>query len=339
MKGLSAGILAIVLMLSILGPLVSAESSHDEPANSEEEEDFESEPRTVEVDARDDRLEFRSIGVRGDRLRFEFRPGDGELRLDFVEPENNTVEVQLEVSIEALMEYIDEDMDGFDVTEDVIRTFEISKMPFEVGPLEVLEDGYAVSVDYFLFETDMVFGLTFWIFENETLHEGVLVHPTEVKFDVRVSFFPFESEVSSLALVMELQTEVEPRANFTGTDVELEAIGDRYGGFFRWNKTAVVDDVPVTVGSAVIKRETEVESGLSGLEVERTVVLSYPQGERIFHDPVVGVAAIPVLPPPPEGPDITEPIPQLNTFTYGVMLGLASLFVLVTLLARGRRRG
>ncbi|MFQ5837477.1 MAG: hypothetical protein ACE5HJ_01675 [Thermoplasmata archaeon] len=339
MRGVCAGILATVLLVSILGPLAATESS-DDRALSHEDEEFESRPRTVEVDVGGDRVEFRSIGAEGDRLRIEFRAQDGELRLDFTVPENNTVEVQLRLTVEALMEYMDGDESGnFDVGEEVVQTLEVDEMPFEVGLLEAVDDGYIIGVDYFLQETDLLFGLTFWIFGNDTPLEGAIIHPTEVKFDVGISFFPFERELSSLALVVEMQTEVEPRANFTGTEVELEAVGDRYEGFFRWNKMAEVDETPATVGSAVIKRETEFEGGLTELEVERTVVLSYPHGTTIFHDPAVGVAAVPILPPPPPPPEEPTPIPPLNVLTYGIMLGFSSLFVVATLLARRRKSG
>lgn len=335
MRGLWAGIIAIAILLSLLGG-----AGHRATANGDgHDEEFEEMPRDVDVEVTEDEVEFRSSGAEGDSLRIRFRPEEGELRLEFLEPENATTEVQMKLTLEDLMEFVDEDGDGiFDVGERVIQTLEVREMLFELHPLERLENGYTITVEYFILETDLIFGLTFWIFGNTTLHEGVLIHPTEVKFDVSVSFFPFKEDLTSVALVVDTETEVEPRANFTGTEVELKAIGEKYEGFFRWSKTAFVDGEEVSVGSAIIEAETEFEDGISELEVERTVVLSYPQGEKILHDPLLGVAAIPILPPPPGGPDITEPIPQLNTFTYGVMLGIASLFVLATLLARGRRR-
>ncbi len=222
----------------------------------------------------------------------------------------------------------------------MLQDFEVDEMVFEVANPSPLEDGYQIAVEYGLLETDLSFKLVFWIFGNETQLNGILLHPTEVKFDVHVAFFPFESEFSSLALMLELETEVEPQVNRSVvSQVELEALGERYEGFFRWSDTAVVDGVVLPVGSTVIKVETGVEPG-DGVEfeVERTVALSYPRGADILHDPVVGVAAIPIFVEPPGPPGPPGPVAGLSYTIYVAALGISALFVVATLLARRRRK-
>ncbi|MCJ2519851.1 MAG: hypothetical protein LN412_02740, partial [Candidatus Thermoplasmatota archaeon] len=112
---------------------------------------------------------------------------------------------------------------------------------------------------------------------------------------------------------------------------------ERYEGFFGWSKMAEVDGDPAQVNSTVSNVETELEPE-GDLEVERTIVLSYPRGEEILHDPVLGVSAVPLLPPPSERPELPEPVAVFNTFGYAIMVGVSSLFVVATLLARRRRK-
>ncbi|MEE9236461.1 MAG: hypothetical protein V3U52_01540, partial [Thermoplasmata archaeon] len=103
----------MVILLSILGSSISAqESSEERGLSSEGEEGFESEPREVRVDQLDGGFEIRTVGIDGDRIRLEFRADAGEMRLDFTLPENNSIEVQLRLTIESLMEYMDVNEDG-----------------------------------------------------------------------------------------------------------------------------------------------------------------------------------------------------------------------------------
>ncbi len=352
MKALTASLLCTILLLSLLGaPYGAQESNESKELSGEDGTDFESLPREVEVDQQVGEFEIRSFGSQGDRLRVRFKADSGELRLDFTS-ENNTVEVQLQLTMEALMEFIPADGGGPppDLSVQTVQRFEIEDMFFEALVFEEIADGYRIGVEYRLLEMGPSLGFNFWVFQNETLlpvsserPTAVLVRPTEVKFDVLISSFPFESLDSNLALEVELKTEVEPKLNFTGAQAELEAIGERYAGYFRWSKNATVDGETVPVISTVSSTETEFEILPEvELEVERTVILSYPRGDRIVHDPMIGVSAAPILPPPPP-PDnggldgIVDVIAPFSNTAYLVVLGAAVLFVVATLLARRRR--
>lgn len=343
MRFIYGAILSMVILLSILGTSISAqESSEERGLSSEGEEGFESEPREVRVDPLDGGFEIRTVGIDGDRIRLEFRADAGEMRLDFTLPENDSIEVQLRLTIESLLEYMDVNEDGslnfgsLNFNDEVVQDFEIDEMIFEGPDVQSIEGGFMISVEYGLPEVGSL-RLVFWIFGNETPLGETLVKPTEVKFDVEISSFPFELEETDLALMMELQTEVELEVNFTAPQVELRTIGERYEGFFGWSKMAKVDGDPAQVNSTVLKVETELEPE-GDLEVERIIVLSYPRGEEILHDPVLGVSSVPLLPPPSERPELPEPVAVFNTFGYVIMVGVSSLFVVATLLARRRRK-
>ncbi len=340
MKGLTVALLGLTLLVSTIGASISAQESLEGKALSDEDE-FESMPREVTVDPSDGEFEIRSFGPAGDRIRVRFTADVGELRLDFTPPGNETVEVELQLTLEALLEYVEEEGVG---TADLrllgVQEFPIDEMLFTPPAVQPFEEGYVITIRYTLPPTDLSLEFTFWVFENETRVGDSLVRPTEVKFDIDISFFPFETLESSLALIVELKTEVEPQVNFTGTQAELEAIGERYSTFFRWAKNATVDGGEARVTSKILSATTELE-GLPEveLEVERTIFLSYPRGNRIVHDPVVGVAAVPPSPPPPPPPTDgdQEPVPRFSDLAYAVMLGVAALFVIATLLVRRRR--
>ncbi len=338
MKAIKVAILAMVLLLSVLGPLASAqEALENDDGNGdvgqgdeqEEEDEFESASREVEVETDDDAFEMRSFGEDGDRIRLRFEAPDAELRLDFVILDTNLTEVQLEIAFEAVMEFVDANGNGaYDLGETVVQQFRVDDMSFEVLTPEYLVDGNKIAVEY---TSEFTFRLTFWIFGNETLLNGTLVKPTHVKFDIGIEGFPFEMENSSLAVQMELKTEVDPTmdANASTSLEELQAIAERYAGFFRWSTMAEVDGVLRPVNSTVVKVESEVDSqATEELEVKRIIVLAYPQGEIILHDPVVGIT-LARLP--------GAIVSLLSTFAYGLMLGVSALFVVGTLLARRRR--
>jgi hypothetical protein len=60
-------------------------------------------------------------------------------------------------------------------------------------------------------------------------------------------------------------------------DSELNLTNDGLGGYFRWAETALIDGVSRPVGST--------------WDVQ-TLTLSYPYGETIVHDPVIGVNSV-----------------------------------------------
>lgn len=335
---LSLGTVLLLVSWGTAGALSGAPQFNDEDGSA-----FEDQPRTVEVQPGEGEFEIRSFGEEGDRIRVRFRADEGELRLDFLDPTNQTLEVQLELTFLSLLEVVPGEgcppLPAGSFCWDTIQEVEWGDFVFEGPVVDELEDGYVLRVEYGLPETDFQLGITFWVFQAGGEVEGVRVRPTEVKFDLEVSLFPFESPEGTLALLLALKTEVEPESNFTGTQAELEAVSDRYGGFFRWAQTVTADGEEAAVFSAVLAAETELEAE-GEFEVERTVVLRYPQADSLVHDPVVGVTRVPLLPPlpPPPNGDGQIPVADFQSLAYFLMVGVGALFVIATLLVR-RVRG
>lgn len=335
MRVLPMALVGAVLLLSIWSPV----SAHPSVRQVSNDDDFGDQPRTVQVEPEEDRFEIRSFGVGEDEIRVRFRADDGELRLEFRDV-NGTLEVELQLTFDALWEYVPEVVGApLGVGDEVVQRIEWNDLVFNPVTWEEVEDGYVLRVEYSLPETDFSLALTFWVFQTGGEVEGVPIRPSEVKFDVEVSLFPFERSDSALALLLTLETEVEPKMNLTGTQGELDAVGERYEGFFRWAANVTADGVQAQVGSTILALETESNTEGGGeFEVERTVVLSYPRADSLVHDPVVGISQVPLLPPPSNGGGPEPPVATFQRLAYFLMIGVAALFVVGTLLVRRVRR-
>lgn len=324
MTAKSAGAIALLLLVILLAPVAVANG---------DDNGFALEPRDVEVAADDTEFRICSRGPDGDEIRVRFRADDARLELDFVPPGNETVELELDLRMEALVEFSDRNGDGFfNLTDPVVQELEVDDLPFLPPVLQPVDTGYRISVSYGLPNDGLSLGFVFHVVRVATEVDGVWVTPVEVKFDVLVEDFPYAEEDTLLALVMKLSTETEPQANFTGTEKEVLAVGEAFAAFFRWSGTAAVDGTPQPVRASVVKVETEQEG--DELEVERTVVLAYGRGQRVLHDPSVGVTLAPPL-PPIDLPD--EVLPGLSLTAFGLMLAAAAAFVVATLALRRRQ--
>lgn len=297
------------------------------------EDDFEEASREAEISVESDRIEIRSSGLEGDEIRVHFRADDAELRLEFAPPEAEATELQLELTVVGLVEFLDANGDGrLGLGEQVVQELQVDDLAFS-PPVRTEEGtGHLITVAYS--SGNLGLELRFHVVQNATQIGTVRVVPTEVKFDVIVTDFPYQDQDGLLALIVGLETETEAQANFTGGLNELRAVAESYAGFFRWDGNATVDGTLLPVRHTVLQTERE-DGGLAEFEVETEVALAYGRGQEIVHDPSVGVARL--LPPPSSGP-VDGPIPGLNVWIYAVTAGVAFVLVLLSVALR-RREG
>lgn len=332
MRRTIVGLLATLLLASLLTPWAlglavgheeNSGSSDDDPMGDEFEDEFD-EPRSLEIEEESGEVELESTGPDGDRIRVRLDAEDAEVRFDMIAPGTNATEVQLELEFESLQEYVDVDDDGqLTAADDVVQEVRVDDMAFAPPQWEVLEDGLRLELAYQA--GNLTFGVVFWAFGNETVLNGTLVRPSEVKFDILVDGFPFDREDSRLAVLLDLKTETEPIHETNATAEFLEVVASDFEAFFGWANTAEVDGQTVPVNATVLEVETETED--NEFEVERAVALSYPQGETILHDPVLGISS--------RSPGAGTGTVAL--LAYGGMAAAAALVVLLLVTLRRRR--
>jgi len=147
--------------------------------------------------------------------------------------------------------------------------------------------------------TDGIFGLKIMLFSSLNSETGWVVGPSEIKYDIIITDYPFQEENSYLALDTALSI---PEAPVTPFSRELEGERPEQGDppvfmergvgfekssasmFFSWATNVTVDG-----------EEHNVTAEYSGwLDDEgRTVDMVsfiYPAGAKIYHDPKLGVA-------------------------------------------------
>lgn len=319
-------------------PAVGAQEEPDEPeeaeGEAEDEEEWEDEERDVRREVGDDdfRIESqRESPLGSDEWRAEFRLGDGRLDFEFEsEREDAETGLRLRLADWMLTEYVDEDRDQRLGLGDTILARGTPSQAADRSLVEE-EDG-AIEARYGL-AAGGSWALRFQAPTMPLTTDGVTIQPTELKFDVVVHDYPFERQDARLALQVRFEAEAEFEG---GSEDGLRALvvnATTVKGFLRWVETADVDGaaVPVVVDAS------EQTFSSSGGEFERhaLVVFNYPAGDRIVHDPSVGVSLAAAIVAP--GPLL--PVGSLASWA-GLGVGALAAVVLVgaTLAPRMRRR-
>lgn len=257
------------------------------------------------------RAEFkleREEGPAEDELKFSFDTGDVQAKVEF-ESENLTgeSEVELRARFRELVEFEDANGNGaFDPWERVVQRISLASAAWR--PL-VLEDASAAGAagKVVRARADLtpggLFGLDFFVFGEFARVGSVSLEPTEVKFDILIQGFPYQSNSSQVALRLETRHEAEFEAE-AGEDAEDddEVAGDEDAvvvqagpvkALLTWKENATVDGAsrPVRATFEKVETEQEMEDGEAKTEEKRVFALSYARGSDILHDPVLGIAS------------------------------------------------
>ncbi|MGQ0536560.1 MAG: hypothetical protein ACT4PT_10860 [Methanobacteriota archaeon] len=320
-----------------------AEGRGDEGREDDDDKDFDDVKRNVESEVSATAAEFkleREDAAAEDELKFSLEVEDGvEAKVEF-ESENETGESEVEFEVEflELVEFEDGDGDGaFDEGEEAVQSIDLdADVAWRPFALEDASVG-GKSAKVLRAEADLpdggVFGLRFYVVGDFVTLNATRLAPTEVKFDILIQAFPFGSNSSRLALLVETEHEAkfesEPGDEAEGEIGEdedgLVVVADGVKFRFAWKETATVDgaSAPVRVTISKAETETETDGDESKTEEKRELALAYPRGADILHDPVLGVGSV-----EPAGGRVPGP---------GTALALGAV-VLAVALAVGRRR-
>lgn len=178
----------------------------------------------------------------------------------------------LDVRFDTLVEFSDEDGDGrYDVGEPVVERFALRSTPHRIVPDRA---NATRTVAYELGNTSQLS----LVFDLGTDH----AEQVATKLDVVVEGYDFESPNTRIALGS--QVEVEGGVEHTtrdGRPVVAGQQGDEVS-YLSWAPTVAVDGEQRAVASSVhVDAAEPTESAV--------VYWAYPQGERIVHDPTLGV--------------------------------------------------
>lgn len=306
--------LRMVLLLGVLfllaTPMIGVNAQDDDNGETEETDDFDDEDddgvddeieeeneREVEVEVQENEATIESSresdsGEESIEISVKTGSNGVEFELEY-ETENETSERELEfeVAFYEIVEYIDNDDDG--LYNESIDTFVQSYAIENFNPIAYTTENTTSGVVHTLeaATSDGVFTARVYATGEFADINGTTVAPNEIKIDVIIEGFDYENATSQLAMKVELEASVEKEYDEETEDEEegraseeegIDFTNNEYSGFFTWKETATVDGVDMAVKSSLTEAS----------ESEEELLLNYPRGDRIVHDPKIGVANI-----------------------------------------------
>ncbi|MDX1610991.1 MAG: hypothetical protein R3185_01395 [Candidatus Thermoplasmatota archaeon] len=273
-------------------------------------EDHDEDAWSYELDVTDGKAEVQMERERGEdegEISFEYDRDEAKVSYGYEREANGTeVEAEMEVQFHQLVEYEDENgNDRYDPGEEILGGYTLALESEErlTGDAEkadwgaitrtshTSEDGvpgHKFSSTARLDEGTLTFD--FYVHGDEATLGAAEIEATELKLDIRIQDYPYQSDTSSLALLVEVGSEAEIEED---DDVERDEDGVRAQAAdaqlsFAWKDFATVDGSDEDVGTTSLEVETERSAG--EYEHEELFVFSYPRGDDVVHDPTMGVA-------------------------------------------------
>jgi hypothetical protein len=189
-------------------------------------------------------------------------------------------------------------------------------------------------------EVTGLFGVDLHVAERFAKWTPTLVlSPMEVKMDIFIEGYPFVAADTDLALEIRVRvldgydvSEAHPsrdvQEGYSGVDErEIVVSAGELATFFAWAETATVDGAERPVAVTDLRFEPE--------EGEWSLAFVYPQGQRIVHDPKLGVVsqAFEEIVTRPKEPTLTP-----DPFLFSLSLVVLAILVLAAVSLRRRRR-
>ncbi len=286
-----------------------SETSEDEDDEDEDEdgigdEEEEKNERALQIEASEKEVQIESElknGENKDSIEIEFKVTDEpEIKVEY-ESENgsNEIELSFKVKFYSLIEYNDTNLDGIfnESEDDLVQELRLDTSHVEYLPISYSTELIGNTTIHIInaITTDGVFSLQFFIAEEFALVNGSLITPTEMKIDIGINDFPFINETSDLALKLRLEAEVEyendeetedEEGERATSEAEVEVTMNGFTGFFSWSENVLVDGNVMQVKASPVDDDHDSDFG------EQKIYLNYPRGNKILHDPKIGVAGI-----------------------------------------------
>jgi hypothetical protein len=246
------------------------------------------------------------------------------------ESENSAPEWELEFEVEfkKLIEFID--LNGNGMYEDSVDQFvqEIILNSFQPVNYTTSIISADTTLHYLIVNTtDGIFTAHIFFVEEFVFVNGTFVTPTQVKIDIEITDFNYLELDSQLALYVKLNSEGRYEEKEVTDDEEDGYATDEegvytqsgvYSGIFTWKENAIVDGVIMDVLASSVQVDDENET-------QQKIILNYPRGNHIYHDPKVGINV---------GQSSQSILPIILT---GAVVSVIGVAVVVVIVVRKRR--
>ena len=179
------------------------------------------------------------------------------------------------------------------------------------------------NLHYFLLTTtDGVFAAHIYFVEEFIYVDDILITPTQVKIDIEITDFNYANESSQLALITKLRSETydyeeredtkDEEDGYASEEKEVFIENDIYTGIFSWKETALVDGVEMEVKT----NNLEVDVKDEDIQI---LLINYPRGNHIYHDPKIGISIATITGSTP------SVVPIIITGTVVSVIGIATI--------------
>ena len=319
-----AVVVALLLAALLVLPAVTANG----------DDAWDDEGRRLEVDEGSDGFELRSdraVGDAHDRITFRLDGGNVEFRFGIRESADAVeTEAELRVRLERVFEFADENGDGsFGAGDDVRSELDPSDLDLVAIAAETVESGGVTGVQItatYNLTSGGSLGFRATAFGNLTTFQGLQQSPVDLKLDLLLTDYPFDSSESLPAIELRVSAEAPGGPNLTADRVSFTT--GNLTATFAWKGTASVDGVDRAVGTTVVRLPDETENGT--VEAVESVTFAYAHGDAIVHDPTFafGLATLP--------PAILGVLGNWGFYALGAVLA-AVVFASLALARRGRK--
>ncbi len=257
---------------------------------------------SIEYDDEEQVYEIEAIlrtGINRDEIEFYLANNSNGFSIETEydrESGSGEFELSFKVSFVSIVEYNDTNRDGvYNDTDEFVQEVRLNNFQPTNYTTITLPTGNIIH--YLIINTtDGIFTAHIYISDeftifNNTMINNTMLTPNQIKVDIEISNFTYNSTNSLLALNITLESEIEyemedetedENRGYSENEEWLTTTKDGSTGFFSWAKTANVDGKieNVTMGNKTVDGNIQ------------RIYVNYPNGTHIYHDPKLGIAGI-----------------------------------------------
>lgn len=253
--------------------------------------------------------------------RFDLIFDDGTVSLWYTEDTSasDPPSWELDLAFETLFTFEDNGNDRYDGEDIIVNTLELDDTTYSLThSATILPDGGNKTTITASSEGGIL-TLVFVITTSPTSVDTVAISPSDVKLDIRISGLDIQGGADHVGLGISVDADLESSVDLEEVDdsSQLNLTQSSLGGFFRWADSAFVDGVQRPVGATWF---------------DETLTLSYPSGQLVVHDPIIGIRSM-----APLSGSLVKLGPIGEPLLYGLGLALATGVILGAVAIRTRK--